>query len=150
EEYKDAIRQGAGTEFWFVYAGPKCPNVDRHIAVYNQNPENIDAKRSCRHCNLTLLETFYEEATGNVKRLESEKITLVDGMHFKYSAGFGDALVATIPGSELIRLYKKYEDRLFERNVRLFLGAKKGSINAGIAETLRGPDKSNFWAYNNG
>ena len=42
----------------------------------------------------------------------------------------------TVPASELVRLYKEYEDRLFDRNVRLFLGAKKGSVNAGIAETL--------------
>lgn len=150
QEYLDAVREGYGVEFWFVYAGPKDINGEKHIAIYNQNPENTDNKRSCRHCDLKLLETYHNEATGHVKRLDSESILLVDGMHFKYVASFGEALVATIPASELVRLYKTYEDRLFERNVRLFLGAKKGSINAGIAETLRSQDKLNFWAYNNG
>ncbi len=150
EEYVEAIREGYGVELWFVYAGLKCSNVEKHIAVYNHNPENIEAKRSCRHCNLALLETFYEESSGHSRRLDTEKISLVEGKHFKYGAEFGTALVGTVPGKELVRLYNKYQDRLFERNVRLFLGAKKGSVNAIIAETLQGPDKSNFWAYNNG
>jgi hypothetical protein len=150
EEYGDAIREGNGVEFWFVYAGPKDAMIEKHIGVYNQNPDNIDNRRGCRHCSLDLLEQYHGEATGHSKRLDSECISLVDAKHFKYVASFGEALVATVPAPELVRLYKKYEDRLFERNVRLFLGAKKGSINAGIAETLKSDDRSNFWAYNNG
>jgi hypothetical protein len=150
DEYVQAVKDGYGTEMWFVYAGPKCPNVEKHIAVYNQNQENMDARRSCRNCDIGLLHTYFEEHGGGSKRLDSETIRVVDGKHFEYEAEFGKALVATVPASELIRLYKKYEDRLFERNVRLFLGAKKGSVNAVIAETLRSSEKSYFWAYNNG
>lgn len=64
---------------------------------------------------------------------------------------FGKALVATVPASEIVGLYEKYEERLFDRNVRLFLGVRKGSVNAGIAETLGDvAQRGHFWAYNNG
>lgn len=150
QEYVGAVREGYSVELWFAYAGPKCANVEKHIAVYNQNPENMDPPKSCRHCHIGLLQRYFEETTGRAKRLDSEAIALVDGKHFEYEADFGEAFVGTVPAKELVRIYAKYEDRLFDRNVRLFLGAKKGSINAGIAETLRSDDKSNFWAYNNG
>lgn len=48
-------------------------------------------------------------------------------------------------------LYLKHDDRLFDRNVRLFLGARKGGVNAGIRDTIDSDsDRPNFWAYNNG
>jgi hypothetical protein len=51
----------------------------------------------------------------------------------------------------LKRLHDEHRDALFDRNVRLYLGARKGSVNAGIRETLRSPEeRRNFWAYNNG
>jgi hypothetical protein len=54
-------------------------------------------------------------------------------------------------GDVLRGLYDRFGDRLFDRNVRLFLGARKGGVNAGIQDTLGAPeDRKNFWAYNNG
>jgi AIPR protein len=63
---------------------------------------------------------------------------------------FGQALTATIPGSELQRMFQAHQEALFDRNVRLYLGERKGSVNAGIRATLNSPDRTNFWAYNNG
>src|SRR5205814_990914 len=125
-------------------------NVEKQIAAFNQNPENIEARRSCRHCDISLLQTYHEQSTGDIKRLKEETVKLVKGTHFEYRAKFGEALVATVPATELVRLYNAYEDRLFDRNVRLFLGSKKGSVNAVIAETLKSNERTNFWAYNNG
>jgi hypothetical protein len=40
---------------------------------------------------------------------------------------------------------------LFDRNIRLFLGARKGGVNAGIRDTIDSDtERPNFWAYNNG
>ncbi len=48
EDYLQAIKEGYGVEIWFVYTGPKCPNDEKHIAVYNQNPDNLgDTVKSC-------------------------------------------------------------------------------------------------------
>jgi AIPR protein len=56
-----------------------------------------------------------------------------------------------VPAAELAQLHDTHGERLFERNVRLFLGARPGSVNAAIAETLGdGKERGNFWAYNNG
>ncbi len=62
---------------------------------------------------------------------------------------FGHAIVGSLSASELARLHKKYKNQLFEGNVRLFMGERKGGINEKIVETanIRPGD---FWALNNG
>jgi len=151
DEYLKATKDGFGVELWFVYTGPKCPNADKHIAVYNQNPENIVKHRAFRHYHWDLLQTSWEEIEGASRRIGRERIAVEEAETLSFNGQFGEALVATVPGSEIVRLYEKYGDRLFDRNVRLFLGVRKGSVNAGIAETLHdGKECGNFWAYNNG
>jgi hypothetical protein len=151
QDYLDAQKKGYGVELWFVYAGLKCPNVEKHISVYNQNPENIERRRVLRHCHLDLLESTWQELEGVTRRIDHGSISALSGPVHKVGGDFGEACVISVPAREIVRLYKKHEDRLFDRNVRLFLGVRKGSVNAGIAETLRdNNDCKNFWAYNNG
>ena len=40
-DYLEARKDGYGVELMYVYAGKKSVNVDKKIAVYNQNEENI-------------------------------------------------------------------------------------------------------------
>jgi len=61
------------------------------------------------------------------------------------------SIVATIKGKDLLKLYEKYGESLFERNIRYFRGARKESINAKIIDTvLDDKECKNFWYYNNG
>ena len=151
EDYLAAVNEGYGTELWYVYTGRKCPNADKDIAVFNQNSDNLDKRRAMRHYHLGLLVSAWQELQGGQSRIAKETIAIVNGEKLEFSGQFGRSLVATVPASELVRLYGKYEDRLFDRNVRLFLGMRKGSVNAGIAETLGDKsERGNFWAYNNG
>lgn len=151
EDYNRAVKDGYGVELWFVYAGPKCSNIEKHIAVYNQNPENLSRRRAFRHYYLDMLRTSWEELEGKSTRIPSETVRVLSSNTLSISGAFGEALVATIPADEIVRLYREYGERLFDRNVRLFLGVRKGTVNAGIAETLRKQsDRGNFWAYNNG
>lgn len=62
---------------------------------------------------------------------------------------FGQAIVGAVPASELARLHNEYQNRLFEGNVRLFIGQRKGGINEKIVETAR-LRSGDFWALNNG
>ncbi len=62
---------------------------------------------------------------------------------------FGQAIVGTVPGAELARLHNKYKNQLFEGNVRLFIGERKGGINEKIIETAL-TRSGEFWALNNG
>jgi AIPR protein len=60
-------------------------------------------------------------------------------------------VVTTLSGNQLRDLYLEHGDRLFDRNIRLFLGARKGGVNAGIRDTIDSDtERPNFWAYNNG
>jgi AIPR protein len=62
---------------------------------------------------------------------------------------FGQAVIGSVFASELVRLHKKYDNQLFEGNVRLFVGQRKGGINEQIVETAENRP-GDFWALNNG
>ncbi|VWC76115.1 hypothetical protein BLA39750_00882 [Burkholderia lata] len=62
---------------------------------------------------------------------------------------FGQAIVGAAPASELARLHGAYSNQLFEGNVRLFIGERKGSINEKIVDTAHSRP-GDFWALNNG
>ncbi len=88
-----------------------------------------------------------------VNPLSSESINLnfSKGQFFLRQEGNFPALVVSVKGNELASLYIKYGDRLFERNIRLFRGIRKGSINAEIINTvLSANDRGKFWYFNNG
>ena len=55
--------------------------------------------------------------------------------------------VITVSAEEIRSMVSKYEDSLFRKNVRNFLG--KSRTNRKILETLN-KDPTNFWYYNNG
>lgn len=151
EDYIQAVQNGYGVELWFLYAGPKCPNIEKHIGVFNQNPEHLQKRRAMRHYHLDMLRAIWEELEGSSRRIEAEDVAIQGGNGLPFTGSFGKAYVASIPANEIVRLYDKYEEHLFDRNVRLFLGVRKGSVNAGIAETLTDDKgRGNFWAYNNG
>lgn len=59
-----------------------------------------------------------------------------------------DCYLAILPGALLASLYKEYDVRLLEFNVRAFLGSTN-KVNAGIRRTLR-QEPNRFLAYNNG
>lgn len=62
---------------------------------------------------------------------------------------FGQAIVGSVRASELARLHREYKNQLFEGNVRLFIGERKGGINEKIVETAH-TRPGDFWALNNG
>ncbi len=62
---------------------------------------------------------------------------------------FGQAIIGTVPASELARLHMIYGNQLFEGNVRLFIGERKGGINEKIVDTAQSRP-GDFWALNNG
>lgn len=151
DDYIQAIQNGYGVELWFLYTGPKCANIEKQISVFNQNPEHLQKRRAIRHYHVDMLRATWEELEGSARRIDAEDITVLDNQGLPFTGSFGKAYVASIPATEIVRLYEKHGERLFDRNVRLFLGVRKGSVNAAIAETLNDKtERGNFWAYNNG
>lgn len=149
EDFVQAQKEGYGVELVYVYAGPKSANVEKKISVYNQNQDNITRRRVFRQYSIELLRDLWDEIQGGRRRIEKATFNITG--YFETKGKFGTALVATVPCSEIVNLYQQHEDKLFDRNVRLFLGARKGSVNAGLAATIKDKkDRGNFWAYNNG
>ena len=67
------------------------------------------------------------------------------------SFGFRRALVGRMRVAELARLANEHGDRLFEKNIRRYLGLDGNRVNEAIAATLREKqEQSNFYFYNNG
>lgn len=65
-----------------------------------------------------------------------------------YKTGGYTTYLTMIPGELLYGIYKKYNSRLLEKNVRAFLQVK-GKVNQGIRDTIRETPEM-FLAYNNG
>ncbi|MCY4301196.1 MAG: AIPR family protein [Aestuariivita sp.] len=59
-----------------------------------------------------------------------------------------NAYLAAIPGTVLASIYERWQARLLEQNVRVFLQAR-GNVNKGIRKTID-EEPTMFFAYNNG
>ena len=64
---------------------------------------------------------------------------------------FRRVLTGRMSVAELARLTEEYGNRLFERNIRRYLGLAGNRVNEAVASTLRERgQRSNFYFYNNG
>ena len=64
---------------------------------------------------------------------------------------FRRVLTGRMSVAELARLTEQYDNRLFERNIRRYLGLAGNRVNEAVAATLRETNqRSNFYFYNNG
>ena len=64
---------------------------------------------------------------------------------------FRRALTGRMSVAELARLTAEYGNRLFDRNIRRYLGLAGNRVNEAVAATLREADqRGNFYFYNNG
>ena len=64
---------------------------------------------------------------------------------------FRRVLLGRMSVAELARLTNEYDNQLFERNIRRYLGLTGNRVNEAVAATLCEPQqRSNFYFYNNG
>lgn len=151
EDYIRALENGYSVEYIFVYCGSAKRELRDAAAKFTSSQMGETPARSARVVSLEHLIDLHEEYIDKSTRVAKEIVELDAAASFEQAGPYGSALVGSIPGTELQRLYEAHGMRLFDRNVRLFLGARKGGVNAGIRDTLVSPaDRKNFWAYNNG
>lgn len=151
QDYLTAIGKGFSVEYIYAYCGPANKDVDDAARQFNVTEAGNVPSRSCRVVNLANLASEHDERINQSTRIGSVSLTCDSTKSFEEKGGFGTAFVTTLTGTQLRQLYVDHGDRLFDRNVRLFLGARKGGVNAGIRETIDSlADRTNFWAYNNG
>lgn len=150
-EYIQATGKGFAVEYLYVYCGAAHKDVDDAARQFNVTEAGNVPSRSCRVVHLTNLIAEHNESIDQATRIPKATIVFDPAQSFQESGGFGEAFVTTLTGTQLRDLYSKHGARLFDRNIRLFLGARKGGVNAGIRDTIDSPsERPNFWAYNNG
>jgi len=150
-EYKDAVGRGFSVVFMYVYMGPRSKDVADTAANLNNADLDQVPSRVVQVVDLPTLQLFYHESLEGSTRIGEDVVHIDAAGSYEQSGPYGQALITTLSGGELKRLYAAHEVALFDRNVRLYLGERKGSVNAGIRETLdSAADRGNFWAYNNG
>ncbi len=148
-EYIAAIADGYPVEFVYAFCGPETKDVLDATRQFNVGEAGNLPARFCKVMALETLKTIHEESIDQATRVDSCEIRVSD--FFQETGEYGEAVVTTLDGKQLQKLYEDHGDRLFDRNVRLFLGARKGGVNAGIQDTLASKsERKNFWAYNNG
>ncbi len=150
-DYIEAVGKGCSVEYLYVYCGPPQKDVDDTARQFNVTEAGNVPSRSCRIVHLPNLISEHDERIDQSTRIGKATLKCSKRHSFEEKGGFGVAFVTTLSGSQLRDLYLAHGDRLFDRNVRLFLGARKGGVNAGIRDTIDSDiDRPNFWAYNNG
>ncbi len=150
QEYQDAVIRNYPVQLWFVYCGKRDANIEKRIRVYNANEEHVQQNRRAIHCDLQLLENMYDESQGKTRRIDSAEVK-VDRQALEIEGTFGEGLVTNIMAPQLVSLYNRFRDELFAKNVRGWLGARRGSVNASMIDTIGSTrEQGNFWAYNNG
>jgi hypothetical protein len=151
KQYIEAIGKGYSVEFLYIYCGPENREISDRVNLLNTGEQGGPTSRLIYAVHLGIIEQDHLEFIDVDTRISTEDLSFRPGDVIERTGTFGKALVITLPGAEVRRIYQKYGDSLFDRNVRLFLGARKGGVNAGLSGTLESPtDRPNFWAYNNG
>lgn len=132
-----------------VYPGPARKPLEAQVRSFNRAHATDDVAAELVH--LRELEALYSDRVGLAGRVDSGVLNLVGRSAYEQKGAYGRALVATVAGSSLKALYDKHGNSLFDQNVRLFLGARKRTVNAGIRATIDdAKERGSFWAYNNG
>jgi len=150
-EYLAAVEKGYSVEFAYVFMGPHQKAVIDAANQFNVSGAATVPSQSARIVDLALIQRIHEECIDSSRRIDTATLSVTPDTTFTQDGAYGRALVTTLSGTTLRELYKKHGDSLFDRNVRLFLGAHKGSVNAGILDTLSADSsRRKFWAYNNG
>lgn len=148
--YNEAIAKGYAVDFHYVYMGNAHRDVADASANFNNTHLGDVPGRTSRVVHLGALRQIHEEYINAATRIGTATVQLTPEQAFEQQGAYGRSLTATVPGTELQKLYNDHGDSLFDRNVRVFLGTRSGSVNAGIRNTLGSADRRNFWAYNNG
>lgn len=142
---------GANVELHYFAFGRFSSGANQERKVFN-NSEFRDRIQMDFHDVEDILNLF-QANLQTVNPLSSETISfqIMPEQIFHVKEGTFPAIVTSIRGKDLALLHIKYGNRLFERNIRLFKGTRKGSINTGMIDTVKDDTrKEKFWYFNNG
>jgi len=148
--FSERWEEGINVELHFFAFGRFSNEAHNERKVFN-NSDLRERVQMYFHDIRDIL-TVYRGKSQAENPLAKEKVRLqLVPDEYYVKEGSMRSIVATIKGKDIVELYKKYGDNLFERNIRFYKGARKGSINAKIIDTvLDDNERKKFWYYNNG
>ena len=148
--FSERWKEGIDIQLHFFAFG-KFSSEAMHERIVFNNSEFRERVQMYFHDIDDILKIFKAKSLEeNPLANEKFKLELIQGEYFIKEKKI-PSIVATVKGKDLLKLYEKYGDSLFERNIRYYRGARKESINAKIIDTILTDDKrENFWYYNNG
>lgn len=153
EALAEARDRGYALDLRFIYPGLPNKQRDRdpNRLVRAFNRKNRAEEITAQIVRLDNLEIAYDDYKGAADRVAKGQLEILGDEFIEEDGPYGKSFVANVSGASLAALYEIHKNRLFDQNVRLFLGNRKGSVNAGIRDTLdQKKERGNFWAYNNG
>lgn len=145
--YREAIASRYTVIMKFaVYAKP-TPAVTEEVKMLQRS---LPPRHAFEFWDFQRLEnTYYERLSYDDPITEPVTLTLVNVEHATMQAPKAEAVAVNLPAIEISELRKKYQRRLFAKDVRYFL--PNSQINRQIYHTLEFPsDRQYFWFYNNG
>ena len=123
------------------------PLDNKFIESFKQNFPNIDVN----FYDFDELYNFYVYKYLTMKAAPPEKISFEVLSNLLIKNSPYKSRVFTCKGKELAKIYNDYKERIFQQNVRYYLGLRSKSINKQILETAVNNIRSkDFWYFNNG
>ncbi|MCA3642063.1 MAG: AIPR family protein [Methylobacterium sp.] len=135
-----------GVYLYLCSFGMRNDTITRSVATHNK----VSNGNGCTYAYVAqedILEKF-QSIIDSEQGIQEDTITFA-GNYFVDGGDYGRAWIGSVDASELRRLHRKYDVRLFSGNIRLFLGARRGGINEQIIKTAT-EAPGTFWALNNG
>jgi len=130
-----------------VSLGRRSPQIENSVATCNKT-----TRFKPFHFFYESVDSILDRYAGlkaSEEGVPTDTLTFEGARWYEDAGAFGRAWVGSITAKEMNRLYAAHKDRLFERNVRKFLGTRKGGINEQIVQTAKS-EPGKFWALNNG
>jgi hypothetical protein len=145
-EFAYWIKQGYLLHFVFISTGRATDKTDALVEKFSKDNKVDNVKFEV--WDLGLLKDEYEAVASIEEQYPDEIIISLRERHYFQLDGEPENITFVIPGTILQELALKHKERLFNWNIRRFLG-KKGEVNKGISDTLD-KEPNNFYYYNNG
>jgi len=150
QTFSERWAEGVDVQLHFFAFGEFSSDAEQERIVFNNSDLRDRVQMYFHNAKDIIALCRAKSLTENPLANEKFVLELIPGEYFIKKEKIR-SIVATISGKYLFEMYEKYGDNLFERNIRLYKGARKGSINAKIIDTILDRDEQkNFWYYNNG
>ena len=145
EEIRSFVASGAIPDITAVAANNGARWAAQAQQRIDHAAEGFGNQVEWRHVGTSQLFDLLQQQAPVNDTLQLAGLATVEAFQFRR------VLIGRCSVGELARLAERYGNRLFEKNIRHYLGLAGNRVNEALAATLREPaERPNFYFYNNG